>query len=107
MSEITDKLRHLVSLDKPESGGPYGGYAAAQCVKAMAEAADYIDRLEARVAMLEAAVRADVELIDEYQRAWGKDVASHPGINAARIAFYRTRVALTPVAETPNQDGKI
>jgi hypothetical protein len=30
----------LVSLNEPENGGPYQGYAADACVKAMAEAAD-------------------------------------------------------------------
>lgn len=60
--ELTKKLRFLVSLNKPENGGPYQGYAAADCVETMEKAADHIRALEARVEVLEHALRpfADV-----------------------------------------------
>lgn len=100
MSEITDKLRHLVSLDKPKSGGPYGGYAAAQCVKAMAEAADYIDRLEARVAELD----RTVDFVTRWAWRDGSHLSDEERLGC--IKFYppiKAR-ALTPVAETPNRE---
>lgn len=37
--ELVRRLRHLVSLNAPEKGGPYQGFAAAECMKAMTEAA--------------------------------------------------------------------
>jgi len=52
MTEITSRLRYLVSLDKPENGGPYGGIAAQECMKAMGEAADTIDRLAAALKLI-------------------------------------------------------
>lgn len=45
MNELTKRLRYLVSLDKPEKGGPYGGLAAQECMKAMTEVADSHDKL--------------------------------------------------------------
>ena len=45
MTDIVKTLRFLVSLDQPEKGGPYGGTAAIECVRAMAEAADKIEGL--------------------------------------------------------------
>ena len=43
--DIVERLEYLVSLNTPKS--PYQGYAAAQCVEAMASAADEITRLRA------------------------------------------------------------
>jgi hypothetical protein len=43
--DIVRRLRFLVSLDEPRHGGPYGGTAAAQCMEAMRDAADEIERL--------------------------------------------------------------
>ena len=42
MNELIDRLHHLVSLDEPDKGGPYGGYAASKCIEAMREAADLL-----------------------------------------------------------------
>lgn len=48
-SELVGRLRHLVSLNETKNGGPYGGYAAQECVSAMDEAASAIERLEAEL----------------------------------------------------------
>lgn len=53
ISGLSERLRHLVSLDRPENGGPYQGYAASYCVNVMAEAAAKLDALQARVKELE------------------------------------------------------
>lgn len=45
MSELVGMLRHLVSLDRKENGGPYQGIAARECVRHMSYAADEIERL--------------------------------------------------------------
>jgi len=45
LDRLMVELRHLVSLNKPQNGGPYRGYAAERCVMAMTQSADAIDRL--------------------------------------------------------------
>jgi hypothetical protein len=44
MRDLAERLRHLVSLHRPEDGGPYAGYAAEMCMEAMREAASVIER---------------------------------------------------------------
>ena len=50
MTDIVERLLHLVSLDDPERGGPYGGAAAQACMGAMREAASEIERLRGALA---------------------------------------------------------
>jgi hypothetical protein len=40
--ELAKRLQFLVSLNDPKNGGPYGGYAAQQCIEAMREAAAFL-----------------------------------------------------------------
>lgn len=47
------KMRHLVSFDEPDRGGPYGGSAARSFVETMKRAADRLETLLARVERLE------------------------------------------------------
>jgi len=42
---LLDRMRHLVSLNDPDHGGPYGGYAAEQFVSTMKDAIAEIERL--------------------------------------------------------------
>lgn len=49
MTDLTDRLLHLVALNEPENGGPYQGIAAQACMQAMREAADALDSLQAEV----------------------------------------------------------
>lgn len=56
--ELAVRLRYLVSLNEPENGGPYGGYAAAEFVKAGAEAASAIESQQARIEALEIEIEA-------------------------------------------------
>jgi hypothetical protein len=60
-ADIVERLRDLVRLDKSEYGGPYGGAAARECMRAMTDAADAIARLRAEVERLngDALVGAD------------------------------------------------
>ena len=44
---MVERLRKLISLDQPENGGPYGGFAAAECMRWMAEAASLLTRVAA------------------------------------------------------------
>lgn len=48
--ELLARIQYLVALDEPENGGPYGGLAAAECMKAMREAAVLIEALRSSVA---------------------------------------------------------
>lgn len=48
IDELVSKLNHLVSLDRPENGGPYQGLAARECLSAMQQAADAIQSLRAQ-----------------------------------------------------------
>lgn len=63
-AELVRRLDHLVSLNEPEHGGPYGGLAAQECVKAMRDAANALRRPTspptplAREAALEEAAKA-------------------------------------------------
>ena len=57
-SELSSRLCHLVSLDRPENGGPYGGLAARECMSEMGNAADLIDSQAARIAELEGQLAA-------------------------------------------------
>lgn len=74
VGELVERLRHLVSLNAPHSGGPYGGYAAAQCMSAMTEAASALtaanadrDRLEKELAaaLKDGAVQFETSLSHE------------------------------------------
>jgi hypothetical protein len=42
--DLVRRLRFLVSLNDPDHGGPYGGSAADQCMRAMSDAADALDQ---------------------------------------------------------------
>lgn len=95
MSEITDKLR---------ADAAWAGARTATTVRQIgrdcAEAADYIDRLEAALKPFAelAAAMSDNPKPDDWI-AWG--------YNSADILygdFRAARRALTPVAETPNQE---
>lgn len=97
MSEITDKLRAwarewaIMSDDR--------GLAGAD----LSEAADYIDRLEARVAELD----RTVDFVTRWAWRDGSHLSDEERLGC--IKFYppiKAR-ALTPVAETPSQDGTI
>lgn len=44
--ELVRRMRHLVSLNDPRHGGPYGGSAAQDFVETMTKAADRIEELE-------------------------------------------------------------
>lgn len=46
VDNIVARLRALAALDRPESGGPYGGYAASTCMEAMREAATALETLQ-------------------------------------------------------------
>ena len=52
MSDLVERLRHLVRLNEPQHGGPYAGHAAAACIKAMTESADELARLHSEVERL-------------------------------------------------------
>jgi hypothetical protein len=58
-------LRHLISLDAPEKGGPYQGLAARECLKAMSESAATLSAQEAEIERLRK------ELAEE-QETWPK-----------------------------------
>lgn len=45
VGELVERLRHLISLDEPKNGGPYGGLAARECLRAMSEAATALERV--------------------------------------------------------------
>ena len=102
MSEITDKLR---------ADAAWAGARTATTVRQIgrdcAEAADYIDRLEARVAVLEGALKPFAELAAAMSDNPKPDDWIAWGYNSADILygdFRAARRALTPVAETPNQE---
>lgn len=57
---LVAELRHLVSLHAPENGGPYGGYAADRCMKAMARAADALTAAEAEIKVLRGGLTAAI-----------------------------------------------
>lgn len=89
MSEITDKLRAMnpwKDMDWPET---------------VNEAADYIDRLEARVAVLEGALKPFAEVAAAMSDNPKPDDWIAWGYNSADILygdFRAARRALTPVA---------
>jgi hypothetical protein len=65
-TDLTKRLRFLVSLNDPAHGGPYGGTAATQCMEAMTAAANEIDRLRAW--------RAEAcEEFSDIRSQWGSD----------------------------------
>jgi hypothetical protein len=92
MSELVKRLRHLVSLDESSNGGPYGGYAAQQCMEAMRDAA-------ARIEALEQALRDALPILEESYR-WHRDAQSHAAIimRACR-AVETARAALAQTGE--------
>jgi hypothetical protein len=49
--DLVRRLRFLVSLNDPDRGGPYGGTAAEQCMRAMCDAADALEQLSAPVSV--------------------------------------------------------
>lgn len=45
VGELVERLKHLIALDEPKNGGPYGGLAARECLRAMTEAATALERV--------------------------------------------------------------
>lgn len=105
MNELVCRLRHLVSLNKPKNGGPYSGFAAAECMKAMEEAASFIEHSAKEVGdvspialadQLENAARAHKRLgkttrDDEKTRALRKDCIA--AVAEARRVYISTLTA--------------
>jgi len=66
VAELVERLEHLVSLNDPDKGGPYGGYAAQNCVEAMSKAAS---ALSAQAAALVAAEKERDEALEAEEAA--------------------------------------
>jgi len=74
MSEDLEKrLRHLVSLNEPEKGGPYGGLAAELCMRAMREAADALAALRDKLAAVEGERDAPSDRLEIGSPEWLED----------------------------------
>ena len=43
--KLIERLKHLIALDDPALGGPYGGVAARACLVAMQDAVNELERL--------------------------------------------------------------
>lgn len=66
---LVGEMRHLVSLNEPDKGGPYGGFAAQRCMAAMTKAASTLTSLAAEVEALKRE-RDEVRANEDDGLAW-------------------------------------
>lgn len=96
MSDLVERLRHLVRLNEPQHGGPYAGHAAAACIKAMTESADELARLRSEVERLTRERDEALELAMAYWRTYEAATDKLTTLTA------RTREVLAPFAAVAN-----
>jgi hypothetical protein len=84
-TDIVKRLRALVRLDKPEYGGPYGGTAARECMRAMTDAAAEIARLRADLSTERHERTRDAVRMMQHQARADRAIAARAAL-ATRVA---------------------